>query len=310
MLKASDLRGVTVATVLPFQENGAIDWSSYERLLAYCVSADRTASVFVNGHAGEATSLSADERAEVIRRTRSFIGKEKPLLAGVVPLGLADAIEQAEAAVAAGADCFVVFPPPSLGGGAAATPDAPVAFFDRLLSAVRMPASVFQYSLASGYGYATDALVGIARIPGVIAVKEGSNTMLAYEENYRALKKHAPNVAMLPSNFDWFLPQLAVGADGLLSGLASLTPDWLADLWDASERLDLAEMRRASDRLHPIVRTIYGAAPLIDMHTRIKVALKAMGIIAHAGPRLPLIPVKAKIENDINAVLKTAGLSK
>jgi 4-hydroxy-tetrahydrodipicolinate synthase len=309
MLKSSDLRGVTVATVLPFDETGAIDWPSYERVLAYCAVPDSIAAVFVNGHAGEATSLSDEERAEVIRRTRQIIGPSKPLLAGVVPHGVADAIAQAKAAVAAGADCFVVFPPAALGGGAAATPDAPVAFFDKVVSAVGMPVSVFQYPLASGFGYSTPALVGIAGIPGVIAVKEGSNTMLAYEENFRALRAAAPQVAMLPSNFDWFLPQLAVGGDGLLSGLASLTPDWLADLWKASEALDLAAMRRASDRLHPVVRTIYGAAPLIDMHTRIKVALKALGVIRHAGPRLPLVPVKPGIEAEIVNVVKRSGLA-
>ncbi|MFP3386305.1 dihydrodipicolinate synthase family protein, partial [Tritonibacter sp. SIMBA_163] len=90
---------------------------------------------------------------------------------------------------------------------------------------------------------------------------------------------------------------LAVGADGLLSGLASLVPDLLFDLWQASEDLDLAGMRQASDRLHPIVRAIYGAPPLVDMHTRIKVALKARGIIDCATPRLPLMPVKQDVEN-------------
>jgi 4-hydroxy-tetrahydrodipicolinate synthase len=309
MLKSTDLRGVTVATVLPFDESGAIDWAGYERVLDYCAVPDAIAAVFVNGHAGEATSLSDEERAEVIRRTRKAIGPSKPLLAGVVPHGVPDALAQGKAAVAAGADAIVIFPPAALGGGAASTPDAPVAFFDKLVSSVGVSASIFQYPLASGFGYSTPALVAIAQVPGVIAVKEGSNSMLAYEENWRALKAQAPDVAMLPSNFDWFLPQLAVGADGLLSGLASLTPHWLSDLWKASEALDLAAMRKASDRLHPVVRTVYGAAPIIDMHTRIKVGLKAMGVIAHAHPRLPLIPVKPDVEARIVDVVRRSGLA-
>ena len=309
MLKASDLRGVTVATVLPFDGSGAIDWASYSRLLDYCAVPDAVAAVFVNGHAGEATSLSDEERADVIRHTRKAIGPNKPLMAGVVPHGVRDAVMQGKAAVAAGADAIVIFPPAGLGGGAAAFPDAPVAFFDKVVSSVGIPASVFQYPIASGFGYSTSALTAIAQLPGVIAVKEGSNTMLAYEENWRALRIHAPRVAMLPSNFDWFLPQLAVGADGLLSGLASLAPHWLADLWKASEALDLAAMRRASDRLHPVVRSVYGAAPIIDMHTRIKVGLKAMGLIAHSHPRLPLVPVRPEIEARVADVVKASGLT-
>ncbi|WP_159587134.1 dihydrodipicolinate synthase family protein [Chelativorans xinjiangense] len=304
-LTSSDLRGVTVATVLPFDDAGAIDWRGYENLIAYC-SGSATA-IFVNGHAGEATSLSEAERSEVIRRTRALIGKDKPLLAGVIPHGVDDAIAQARAAQAAGADCYVVFPPAALGGGAAAT-DAPRAFFEAVTAAVNIPASVFQFPLASGFGYSTRVLAAIAALPRVIAVKEGSNMMLAYEENFRALRAAAPDVAMLPSNYDWFLPQLAVGADGLLSGLASLTPHWLADLWTAAEAFDLAAMRKASDRLHPAVRAIYGPAPIIDMHTRIKVGLKALGVIANARPRLPLIPASAEAETLVRAAIEESGL--
>lgn len=134
--------------------------------------------------------------------------------------------------------------------------------------------------------------------------------MLAYEENLRALRAVAPDVAMMPSNFDWFMPQLAVGADGILSGLASLAPNLLSDLWKASEAMDLARMREASDRLHPIVRCIYGPAPIIDMHTRIKVALKELGIIEHASPRLPLIAIKPDIENAIISTVRHSSLAR
>jgi 4-hydroxy-tetrahydrodipicolinate synthase len=67
-------------------------------------------------------------------------------------------------------------------------------------------------------------------------------------------------------------------------------------------------MRQASDRLHPVVRSIYGAAPIIDMHTRIKVGLRALGIIDHAAPRLPLLPAKPHIEAAIKSTIERSGL--
>ncbi len=146
-----------------------------------------------------------------------------------------------------------------------------------MTEAIAIPVSIFQYPLASGLGFTTETLVEMARVPKVIAIKEGSDTMLAYEDNWRKIKAVRPELVILPSNFHWFLAQLAVGGDGILSGLASLTPHWLIDLWRAAEARDLDAMRTASDRLYPIVRTIYGAPPLIDMHTRIKVGLKKLG---------------------------------
>ena len=56
------LTDVVVATVLPFTDNGAIDWESFRRLLDFCATPDGISSVFVNGHAGEGASLSPAER--------------------------------------------------------------------------------------------------------------------------------------------------------------------------------------------------------------------------------------------------------
>jgi len=116
--------------------------------------------------------------------------------------------------------------------------------------------------------------------------------VLAYDENRRAVKAANPEVAILPSNFHWFLPQLALGGDGILSGLVSLAPHLFVELWQASVACDLKAMRAVNERLHPIVRAIYGPAPIVDMHTRMKVGLKALGLIRNADPRPPLLPVQ------------------
>ena len=176
--------------------------------------------------------------------------------------------------------------------------------------AIDIPVSIFQYPLSSGLGFTTETLVEMARLPKVIAIKEGSDTIFAYEENWRKVKAARSEVAILPSNFNWFLAQLAIGGDGILSGLASLTPHWLIDLWRASEARDLDAMRAASDRLYPIVRSIYGAYPLIEMHTRIKVALKKLGVIANASPRPPLMPVLPEIVTDLERVIDRSDLAR
>ena len=304
-MKKLDLRGVTVATVMPFNDDLTIDWDGYARTLDYCACPDGIAAVFVNGHAGEGGSLSDEERQAVIERTRAHIGA-KPVLAGVIAHSTAEAIRQAKLAEAAGAACAVLFPPVSLGGGASATSRAPVAFVRAVSEAIGIPVSIFQYPLASGLGYSPRTLSEIAAIDGVIAIKEGSDTMLAYDENRRAVKATNPSIAILPSNYNWFLPQLAVGGDGLLSGLVSLAPHLFVELWQASLTDDLKAMRAINERLHPIVRAIYGPAPIIDMHTRMKVGLKTLGLIGNADPRPPLMPTPPELCAVISTVVSTA----
>jgi 4-hydroxy-tetrahydrodipicolinate synthase len=305
-MKKPDLRGVTVATVLPFRDDLTIDWASYARLLDYCACPDGIAAVFVNGHAGEGGSLSNEERQMVIARTRTQIGN-KPLLAGIIAHSTAEAIEQARHAEAAGADCAVLFPPAPLGGGASATPRAPVAFVRAVSEAIGIPVSIFQYPVASGFGYSPQTLAEMAALDRVIAIKEGSDTMLAYDENRRAVNGADPEVAFLPSNYNWFLPQLAVGGDGILSGLVSLAPHLFVELWQASVADDLKSMRAVNERLYPIVKSIYGLAPIVDMHTRMKVGLKTLGLIRNADPRPPLLPVLPVL---CDAIATTVGMAR
>lgn len=308
MLKTK-LTDVVVATVLPFTETGAIDWDGYRNIVDYCTTPDGISAVFVNGHAGEGATLTREERLKVIETTRKLVG-DKPLMSGVIAFGTNDAVQQARDALSAGCDIPVIFPSPSFAAGGAMTPDAPLAFVRRIAEAVDAPVSIFQYPLGSGCGYSTETLVAMSRIPNVVAIKEGSDTMMAYEDNWRQVKAASPDVAILPSNFDWFLPQLAVGADGILSGLASLTPHLLVDLWRASEARDLDAMRKASDALYPIVRNVYGKPPRMDMHTRIKVGLRHLGLIRNADPRGPLLPVSPAVQASVIRAVDEAGLAR
>ena len=304
-----ELTDVIVATVLPFDERGGIDWESYRRLLDYCATPEGVGAVFVNGHAGEGAALTREERIRVIEVTRDYLGPSRLLLAGVIPYCTREAVEQARDARSHGADVAVLFPIPSFAAGGAGT-QAPVTYVRTVVEEAGLPVSIFQYPLASGCGYPTETMMRIAALPGVVAIKEGSDTMTAYEDNYRRLKAEAPHVAMLPSNFDWFLAQCAVGADGILSGLANLTPHFLVDLWRATQAADLGAMRGAADRLYPVVRAIYGAPPRMDMHTRIKAGLKHLGVIDSAMPRAPLLPVSDELAARVARTVDEAGLAR
>ena len=308
MITADKVRGVTVATVLPFHGDGLIDWRSYDRLLDYCAIGRGMAAVFVNGHAGEVAALTSQERVEVILHTRRRIGADVPLMAGIVAYCTADAVARAREAEQAGADVAVLFPFPQFNGGGGAHVDAAMAYLHAVLDAVAIPITVFQYPMRSGAGFSTEVLCQMATLPRMIAIKEGSGDMGVYEDNWRAVKACAPEVAILPSNYDWLLPQLAVGGDGLLSGMGNLLPDLLVALWTASQRNDLPAMREASALLYPIERAIYAAPPAMDMHTRIKVALRHLGVIGSARPRAPLPQINKAVDRQVCAAVNAAGL--
>jgi 4-hydroxy-tetrahydrodipicolinate synthase len=197
---------------------------------------------------------------------------------------------------------------PQFSAGASGDARYLVDLVDRVLEAIDIPVSIFQQSVASGTGFSSSVLEEVCKRERVIAVKEGSGDIGLYEDNLRRIKAVAPHVEILASNYHWLFAQMATGADGILSGMASMVPHLLADLWAATVAGDLKAMRAINDRLYPVVRTIYGAPPLIDMHTRLKVGLAHLGVIANARPRPPLLPVSKVVAGRIVDVVEQVGL--
>lgn len=303
-MKKCSLADVVVATVLPFNDAQEIDWPSYERVLRYCGQVDGISAVFVNGHAGEGGALSTAERVDVLRFTRETLGPNRTLVAGIIAQSTREAIAEAKSAEAAGADVLTLFPPATFAGASTAMV---LAYVRAISDAVALPLAIFQYPLGSGFGYSTSTLLELAAVPSVVAIKEGSDSMRSYEENWQAIKRMRPDLQVLASNFDWFLAQLAVGSDGILSGLASLVPHQLVELWRASKDNDLPAMRAASARMLPLVRVIY-AAPRNEMYARIKAALRMMDVIDCAKAREPFEPVGMATQGAIRDALIQIGL--
>lgn len=297
-------QGVVVATVTPYNPDGSIDWPSFQRLLAHVSASPEVTGLFVNGHAGDASLITAPERAEMVRRARDAALPHQTLFAGAVASSTEGVCDEARRATDLGADVIVPFPIAAMGQGGMASDAVPMAFFEAVARATDQKLSIFQMPLSSGLGMKTSTLVRLVQTFPIMAIKEGSDTIVAYEDNFIAIRRANPEVSILPSSYDFFLAQLSVGADGILSGLGSLAPNQLALLWKAACAQDLGAMRDVSSALYPLVRAIYGAKARMHMHTRIKAGLEAMGVIDNHHPRGPLIALERAEYDEIAAIVK------
>jgi 4-hydroxy-tetrahydrodipicolinate synthase len=166
----------------------------------------------------------------------------------------------------------------------------------------------FIYPAASGLRLGTDAVVRIcSEIDNVVAVKEWSNDIIAYERNLRALKSLDKDVAVLSSFSRSLLASLVLGADGILSGHGSVVVDLHVELFRAVEKQDLAQARRVWDRIRPFADACY-ADPFLDGHNRMKVALEVLGRIDAAHVRPPLQAVTDSERNLLRGALGQAGI--
>jgi 4-hydroxy-tetrahydrodipicolinate synthase len=299
--------GVWPAALTPFEPGGAIDDGALSVHLAHLAGTPGVNAVVVNGHAGEVTSLDRAERMHVVEMARRVAGPAVGVVTGVIADDTRGARQFARDAESAGADAVLLFPPALFASGARLRPEMARAFVGEVAEATTLPLVLFQLAV-SGLGYTRDTLVSICdEVRSVIAVKEGSDDPVAYETNLRALRALSRHVTVLTTNNAWLLSSLAVGGDGILSGMGSVTADVHVDLYRAVRAGDLDAARRANDRLFPLTQVFY-RPPFLDMHNRMKTALHLLGRLPHPAVRPPLLPLPSEEVATIAAALAAAGL--
>ncbi len=302
-------RGVIPANLLPFKADLSIDETAYRRHLSWLANTKGVTGITVNGHAAEVSSLSREERIRALAIAADEIAGRVPLIAGIYADGTQEAVELARDAKAGGAAGILVFPPTLFMWGAQVKPEMVLRHFTAIADAVDLPIVVFEYPPASGIGYSPETLAELAKLPAVVAVKDWSNDIVAFEQNLRAIRQTGRPVAMLSSFTMSLFTTFVLGADGCISGMGSVAADLQADLFEAVQQGDLARARAINDRLDPLVRVFY-APPFVDMHNRMKEALALLGRIPAAHVRPPLTPVSDEERARIRLALKASGLLK
>ena len=302
------LGGVIPANLLPFDSSLKIDEKNYRRHLRYLADTEGVTGVTTNAHASEVATLTLEEQRRSLNITLDEVDGKIPVVCGVYEDGTEKAAALARMAEEEGADCLLVFPSAVYDFGHRLRPEMARGHVAGVAEATSLPIIVFVYPATSGLHIDTDNLVGIcSEIDNVIAIKDWSNDIVAYERNYRELKALDKEISILSSFSTSLLASLCLGADGILSGHGSLIADLHVEVFEAVKRGDLAAARRVSDRIYPLTRVFY-AEPFLDGHNRMKEALAILGRIDEAHVRPPLRRISGREREEIRRVVSEAGL--
>jgi dihydrodipicolinate synthase/N-acetylneuraminate lyase len=166
--------GVGVALVTIFDSAGEVDVSATAGLAKDLIERGMRA-VLVAGTTGEAGKLTPAERVTLIEAIRAALPADVPVLAGTGALATEDAVALTKAAVAAGADAVLAYPPPGCGADPAGGPDvdpaALGAFFGALATAAGdRPVLAYHIPWISAPGVPVDQLAGLP----IVGVKDSS----------------------------------------------------------------------------------------------------------------------------------------
>lgn len=272
LLTAAPLRGIIPPLVTPLAEDEELDRAALERLVEHVVGAGAR-GLFVLGTTGEGPSLSYRLRGEVVKAACQFSAGRAPVLVGVTDTSLAEAIDMAHVAAAAGADA-VVFAPPCY---------FPIDQAD-LLKAVRrlaressLPVMLYNMPALTKTFFAPETVQILLEEQKLIGLKDSSGD-LTYFRKLREVLNRRPEWSLLAGPEHLLAETVAIGGDGGVCGGANVFPELFVRLFDAAAEDSAAEVLRLQKyvaRLGDLYRL--GANPALAVIQGIKAALASRG---------------------------------
>ncbi len=286
------LRGSIAPIITPFKEDGSIDYLKFEELIDWHIHSG-THAISVTGTTGEPSSLTVEERVEVMKTASKAIDKRVPFVPGTGSTNHEETMYLTKKAEEIGADAALVIVPyynkPSQ--------HALYKHFKRVADSVDLPIIIYNIPGRTATNLHVETLAKLSKdCPNIIGVKESNKD---FEHVNRVLLNCGRDFLLYSGIELLCYPMLAIGGAGHISATANVVPDKVAEIYDAWKEGDV---KRAQD-LH------YDLMPLNDVLFKdtnpapLKAALGMMGRIEPV-LRLPMdVPTKA-IQDEIRNVLR------
>ncbi len=276
-------RGFYMISATPFTDDGAMDWSSTDRLMDFHVECGID-GITILGIMGEAPKLTPDESAAFVKRVIQRLGPEMPVIVGVTSAGFGIAGDLARLSMDLGAAGVMV-----AGTGALKTDDQIYAYFDGIIKELgpEIPVVLQDYPQTTNVYFSPTLLNRLFNdFPSIKMMKHEEAPGLRKISKIRAAEDSGARkrrISILVGNGGQHLMQeLARGVDGAMTGFAF--PEALVEvikLWFAGKREAAEDLY---DAYLPVIRHENQLGLGLALR---KETLRRRGIIASARARAP-----------------------
>jgi 4-hydroxy-tetrahydrodipicolinate synthase len=272
------LEGSMVAIVTPMKD-GAVDVRALRELTEWQI-AEGTDGIVPCGTTGEGATLTAAERAEVIRAVVDQVHGRALVIAGAGSNATHEAIESVKMAKELKADAALVVTPyynkP--------TPEGLYRHYVAIWEAARFPVVAYNVPGRTAVDMGPDTVARLARAGAIVGIKEATASMDRQVQLIEKVGKDA--LAYLSGDDFTVLPYIACGGHGVISVISNIAPRAMKDLVVASRRGDLARALELQVAMAELNRMMFVETSPGPVKAAVALLGKASGEL-----RLPLAPV-------------------
>jgi 4-hydroxy-tetrahydrodipicolinate synthase len=277
------------------KDSGEVDYDGFRRLIEFQIS-EGIDGIVPLGTTGETPTLDETEEEPLIKIAVETAKGKIPVIVGTGSNDTKHMKLYTERAKRLGADAALVVTPyynkPN---------DEGLIRHFEVAASVGIPIIVYNIASRTGRNIPTPLMEKIARIPGIVGVKEASGDINQMGDVIREVA--VPSMAegrkfwVLSGDDAMTLPLMALGGEGVISVISNVLPAKVKAMVSACVKCDFDEARKIHFELLPFIKAAFIETNPIP----IKQAASWMGL--PAGPvRLPL----GKLSPASEAVLKKA----
>jgi 4-hydroxy-tetrahydrodipicolinate synthase len=272
--------GIYTALITPFDASGALDAEGLRFLVRRQCEAGIDGLVAL-GTTGEAPTLSAKEKERVIQIVREE-GEHTDLMVGCGAYSTTQTLENILCAADLGADYALVITPfynkP--------TQEGVFRHFEALCEKTPIPIMLYNNPTRTGMNIDVPTLEKIAELPGMIGVKETSGNLPQFSDILYTIKLKRPEFSVMSGDDNVAYAAMALGADGVISGVSNILPKTMLLLAEACQDENFEVARQLNLALTPLFKALLvetNPIPLKTLHNLLQ--------LPAGSPRLPLTPL-------------------
>lgn len=285
-------KGLGIALVTPFNEDGSVDYEAISRLIEYQLEGG--ADFFcILATTGETPTLTAEEKTAIRKLIVQRVAGRVPILMGCGGYNTAAIMQELQSGDFTGIDGILSVCPyynkPSQEGL--------YQHFKAIAAATRLPVVLYNVPGRTGVNLAATTTVRLAHdCDNIVAIKEASGNMEQVDE----IIKNKPSTFDVISGDDALtFPMIACGAVGVISVIGNALPHEFSKMIRLEFRGEYDAARKIHHRFTELFKILF-----VDGNPAgVKAALYSMGMIKNI-LRLPLVPTRISTLERLSELLK------
>lgn len=283
-------KGCATAIVTPFDEDNNINFDEFKKIINFQISNNINAIV-VCGTTGEASTLSIQEREELIKYCVKVVNKKIPVIAGVGSNSTKQVIENQNYAESIGIDGLLIVTPYYN----KTTQEGLIEHYKIISENTNLPIVLYNVPGRTGVDIKPETYLKLSKIKNIVATKEASGDI---SKILKIRSLCGDDLNIYSGNDDQIIPILSLGGIGVISVLSNIMPKYTSEMIEKYFKGQLKDASNMQIRVSNLIDSLFEEVNPIP----IKEALNILGFKA-GEPRLPLIKCSERLKFKIKDLI-------